>query len=36
MLDAIKDDGMVGSITNAPEDRSTNPDYMEGLGSDAQ
>lgn len=36
LLDMFKDHGMVGSITDAPEDWSTNPNYMEGFGNVAQ
>lgn len=36
LLDAFQDHGMVGSITDAPEDWSVNPKYMEGFGSGGQ
>ncbi len=36
LLDAFKDHDMVGSISDAPEDWSSNPTYMEGLGSDGE
>ena len=36
VLDAFKEHGMVGSITDAPEDWSSNPKYMEGFGKDAE
>jgi len=36
LFDAFNDEGMIGSITDAPEDWSTNPKYMEGFGEDAQ
>lgn len=36
LLDAFRDHGMVGSITDAPEDWSLNPKYMEGFGSGGQ
>lgn len=34
-LDGFKERGLIGSITDAPADWSTNPKYMEGFGSDA-
>ena len=34
LFDAFNDDGMIGSITDAPSDLSTNPKYMEGFGED--
>ncbi|QDU56794.1 hypothetical protein [Aeoliella mucimassa] len=33
VLDGFKERGMIGSITDAPPDWSTNPKYMEGFGS---
>ena len=36
LFDAFNDHGMIGSITDAPEDWSTNPKYMEGFGKDAE
>jgi hypothetical protein len=35
LFDAFNDHGMIGSITDVPEDWSTNPKYMEGFGQDA-
>ena len=34
MLDGFKQRGLIGSITDAPPDWSTNPRYMEGFGQD--
>jgi hypothetical protein len=36
LFDAFNDHGMIGSITDAPADWSTNPKYMEGFGKDAE
>ena len=36
IFDAFNDHGMIGSITDAPKDWSTNPKYMEGFGKDAE
>ena len=36
LFDAFNDHGMIGSITDAPTDWSTNPKYMEGFGKDAK
>jgi len=36
LLDTFADHDMIGSITDAPEDWSTNPKYMEGFGKDAE
>ncbi len=36
VYDTFADFGMVGSITDAPEDWSTNPKYMEGFGEDVE
>lgn len=35
-LDGFKERGLLGSITDAPTDWSTNPKYMEGFGQDAE
>ena len=35
-LDGFKERGLLGSITDAPEDWSTNPKYMEGFGQDGK
>ena len=35
-LDGFKERGLLGSITDAPADWSTNPKYMEGFGQDAE
>ena len=35
-LDGFKERGLLGSITDAPADWSTNPKYMEGFGADAE
>jgi hypothetical protein len=35
MRSTFNDHGMIGSITDVPEDWSTNPKYMEGFGQDA-
>ena len=32
LFDAFNERGMIGSITDAPPDWSTNPKYMEGFG----
>ena len=34
LFDAFNDDGMIGSITDAPSDLSTNPKHLEGFGDD--
>jgi len=36
LFDVFNDFDMIGTIVDAPEDWSTNPKYMEGLGRDAQ
>jgi hypothetical protein len=36
LFDVFNDHGMIGSITDVPEDWSTNPKYMKGFGQDAQ
>ena len=36
LYDALNDRGIIGSITDAPSDLSTNPKHMEGFGTDAQ
>jgi len=36
LYDALNERGLIGSITDAPADLSTNPKYMEGFGADAQ
>ena len=36
VLDGFKERGLIGSITDAPADWSTNPEYMEGFGKDAE
>ena len=36
VFDAFNDHGMIGSITDAPTDGSTNPKHMEGFGEDAE
>ena len=36
LADSFRDFGMIGSITDAPADWSTNPKYMEGFGNDSQ
>lgn len=36
LLDAFRDHGMVGSITDAPEDWSANRKSMEGFGGGGQ
>ncbi len=35
LYDALKDRGIIGSITDAPPDLGTNPRYMEGFGQHA-
>ena len=35
-LDGFKERGLLGSITDAPFDWSTNPMYMEGFGQDGE
>ena len=32
LFDALSDRGIIGSITDAPPDLSTNPDHMQGFG----
>lgn len=36
LFDALSERGIIGSITDAPPDLSTNPKYMEGFGQHAQ
>ncbi len=36
LYDALNERGLIGSITDAPADLSTNPKHMEGFGSDAR
>jgi len=36
VYDALKARGLIGFMTDAPEDLSTNPKYMEGFGQDAR
>lgn len=36
LYDALRERGMIGSITNGPGDLGTNPFYMEGFGENAQ
>ena len=36
VLDAFLDRGLVGSLKGAPPDASTNRQYMEGFGQDAE
>jgi len=36
LYDALNERGLIGSITDAPADLSTNPKHMEGFGTDAQ
>lgn len=36
LYDALSERGIIGSITDAPPDLSTNPKYMEGFGQHAQ
>jgi hypothetical protein len=35
LYDALRERGMIGSITNGPGDLSTNPLHMEGFGENA-
>jgi hypothetical protein len=35
LYDALNEDNMIGSITDAPPDLGTNPQYMEGFGKHA-
>ena len=34
LYDALKERGIIGSITDAPSDLGTNPKYLEGFGRD--
>ena len=34
LLQALTERGVIGSITDAPSDLGTNPQYMEGFGRD--
>lgn len=36
LLDALQERGLIGCLTDAPADLSTNPRYMEGFGQDAR
>lgn len=36
LYDAFNERGLIGFMTDAPEDLSTNPKYMEGFGQDAR
>lgn len=36
LYDALKARGLIGCITDAPPDLSTNPKYMEGFGAHAE
>ena len=36
IYDALKARGLIGFMTDAPEDLSTNSKYMEGFGQDAR
>lgn len=36
LYDALAARGLIGCITDGPEDLSTNPKHMEGFGRDAQ
>ena len=35
LYDALNEEGMIGSITDAPPDLGINPTYMEGFGQHA-
>lgn len=35
LYDALNEDGMIGSITDAPPDLGINPTYVEGFGQHA-
>jgi hypothetical protein len=35
LYDALKDRGLIGFMSDGPDDLSTNPKHMEGFGKDA-